>query len=51
MQRKYNELLIELKKTQELFRQFLDENTPSSKLPFKVKVPKDKKEQNQKNQP
>jgi len=36
-QNKYYELLNELKKTQELLRQFLNENTPSSKLPFKVK--------------
>jgi len=32
---KYYELLNELKKTQALLRQFLNENTPSSKLPFK----------------
>ncbi|MEK6836331.1 MAG: IS66 family transposase, partial [Nanoarchaeota archaeon] len=35
-QEKYYELLNELKKTQELLRQFLNENTPSSKLPFKI---------------
>ncbi len=34
-QEKYYELLNELKKTQVLLRQFLNENTPSSKLPFK----------------
>jgi hypothetical protein len=34
-QNKYCELLNELKKTQALLRQFLNENTPSSKLPFK----------------
>jgi len=34
-QEKYYELLNELKKTQALLRQFLNENTPSSKLPFK----------------
>ena len=34
-QEKYYELLNELKKTQILLRQFLNENTPSSKLPFK----------------
>jgi len=34
-QNKYYELLNELKKTQALLRQFLNENTPSSKLPFK----------------
>ena len=34
-QNKYYELLTELKKTQNLLRQFLNENTPSSKLPFK----------------
>src|SRR3989338_8500409 len=34
-QKKYYELLNELKKTQALLRQFLNENTPSSKLPFK----------------
>lgn len=46
-QEKYYELLNELKKTQALLRQFLNENTPSSKLPFKYpskekseKVPK-----------
>ncbi len=32
---KYFEVLQELKKTQALLRQFLNENTPSSKLPFK----------------
>lgn len=32
---KYYELLNELKKTQALLRQFLNENTPSSKLPFR----------------
>jgi hypothetical protein len=35
-QNKYYELLNELKKTQALLRQFLNENTPSSKLPFKA---------------
>lgn len=35
-QEKYYELLNELKKTQVLLRQFLNENTPSSKLPFKI---------------
>ncbi len=34
-QNKYYEILDELKKTQALLRQFLNENTPSSKLPFK----------------
>ena len=34
-QNKYYELVNELKKTQALLRQFLNENTPSSKLPFK----------------
>jgi len=34
-QEKYYELANELKKTQALLRQFLNENTPSSKLPFK----------------
>ncbi len=34
-QKKYYELENELKKTQALLRQFLNENTPSSKLPFK----------------
>lgn len=34
-QNKYYELMNELKKTQALLRQFLNENTPSSKLPFK----------------
>lgn len=34
-QEKYYELLDELKKTQELLRRFLNENTPSSKLPFR----------------
>ncbi|PIN92707.1 hypothetical protein COU61_01280 [Candidatus Pacearchaeota archaeon CG10_big_fil_rev_8_21_14_0_10_35_13] len=42
-QEKYYELLNELKKTQELLRQFLNENTPSSKLPFKYPS-KDKSE-------
>ena len=31
----YFEVLQELQKTQALLRQFLNENTPSSKLPFK----------------
>ena len=35
-QEKYYELFNELKKTQALLRQFLNENTPSSKLPFKI---------------
>ncbi len=48
---KYYEILIELKKTQELLRQFLNENTPSSKLPFKVKLPEDKKEQKPRGKP
>ena len=43
-QNKYYELLNELKKTQELLRQFLNENTPSSKLPFKIKDNEQKKE-------
>src|SRR3989344_6009348 len=34
-QEKYYELLNEFKKTQALLKQFLNENTPSSKLPFK----------------
>jgi len=34
-QEKYYELLNELKKTQALLKQFLNENTPSSKLPFR----------------
>ena len=36
-QNKYYEIINELKKTQELLRQFLNENTPSSKLPFKIR--------------
>lgn len=43
-QNKYYELLNELKKTQALLRQFLNENTPSSKLPFKNKINEDEKE-------
>src|SRR3990167_1918641 len=43
-QEKYYELLNELKKTQELLRQFLNENTPSSKLPFKINDKENKKE-------
>jgi len=35
-QKNYYELLNELKKTQALLKQFLNENTPSSKLPFKI---------------
>ena len=35
IENKYFELLNEFKKTQALLRQFLNENTPSSKLPFK----------------
>jgi transposase len=49
-QEKYYELMNELKKTQALLRQFLNENTPSSKLPFKVKMP-DKKEQKPRGKP
>src|SRR3989344_9369052 len=41
---KYYELLNELKKTQALIRQFLNENTPSSKLPFKTKINEIEKE-------
>ncbi len=43
-QNKYYELLNELKKTQALLRQFLNENTPSSKLPFKNKTNESEKE-------
>lgn len=43
-QKKYYELLNELKKTQALLRQFLNENTPSSKLPFKNKINESEKE-------
>src|SRR3990167_1602871 len=43
-QNKYYELLNELKKTQNLLRQFLNENTPSSKLPFNVKINEKEKE-------
>lgn len=50
-QKNYYELMNELKKTQELLRQFLNENTPSSKLPFKIKLPEDKKEQKPRGKP
>jgi transposase len=50
-QKNYYELINELKKTQELLRQFLNENTPSSKLPFKVRMPDDKKEQKPRGKP
>lgn len=50
-QKNYYELMNELKKTQELLRQFLNENTPSSKLPFKVKMSDDKKEQKPRGKP
>src|SRR3989338_3744549 len=43
-QNKYYELLNELKKTQALLRQFLNENTPSSKLPFRNKINESEKE-------
>ncbi len=43
-QNKYYELLTELKKTQALLVQFLNENTPSSKLPFKIKNNEEEKE-------
>ncbi|MDO8622670.1 MAG: IS66 family transposase [archaeon] len=43
-QNNYYELLNELKKTQALLKQFLNENTPSSKLPFKIKSDETKKE-------
>ena len=43
-QEKYYELFNELKKTQALLRQFLNENTPSSKLPFKNKINESEKE-------
>ncbi len=50
-QNKYYELLNELKKTQALLRQFLNENTPSSKLPFKINDKEDKKEQKPRGKP
>ncbi len=43
-QDKYYELLTELKKTQNLLRQFLNENTPSSRLPFKYPSQKESEE-------
>ena len=50
-QKKYYELMNELKKTQELLRQFLNENTPSSKLPFKLKNNDDRKESKPRGKP
>src|SRR3989338_11362652 len=44
-------VIDELKKTQALLRQFLNENTPSSKLPFKNKLPEEKKEQKPRGKP
>ena len=43
-QEKYYELLNELKKTQALLRQFLNENTPSSRLPFKYSPKKEERD-------
>src|SRR3990167_1756095 len=37
-------VINELNKTQALLRQFLNENTPSSKLPFKIKINEQQKE-------
>jgi len=50
-QNKYYEILNELKKTQELLRQFLNENTPSSKLPFKINNKENKKESKPRGKP
>lgn len=51
-QNKYYELFNELKKTQVLLRQFLNENTPSSKLPFKYpSQKKSEKEQKPRGKP
>lgn len=43
-QEKYYELFNELKKTQALLLQFLNENTPSSKLPYKLHLTENKDE-------
>ena len=48
---KYFEILIELKKTQALLRQFLNENTPSSKLPFKYPSKIEENEQKPRGKP
>ena len=48
---KYYEILNELKKTQALLRQFLNENTPSSKLPFKNKIHEEEKESKPRGKP
>jgi hypothetical protein len=50
-QEKYYEILNELKKTQALLRQFLNENTPSSKLPFRVKINETEKESKPRGKP
>ena len=44
LEKQLSEVVNELKKTQALLRQFLNENTPSSKLPFKIKSDETKKE-------
>lgn len=48
---KYHQLIIELQKTQTLLRQFLNANTPSSKLPFNVKYSEKKKESKPRGKP
>ena len=50
-QNKYYELIDELKKTQALLKQFLNENTPSSKLPFKTKINNANQEQKPRGKP
>lgn len=51
LQIKYNQLIIELQKTQALLRQFLNENTPHSKLPFNVRYSEKKKESKPRGKP
>src|SRR3989338_8574710 len=51
LEKQLSEVITELKKTQALLRQFLNENTPSSKLPFGVKINKTEKESKPRGKP
>lgn len=48
---KYHQLIIELRKTQALLRQFLNANTPSSKLPFNTRYTEKKKKSKPRGKP
>ena len=51
LEKQLSEVITELKKTQALLRQFLNENTPSSKLPFGVKINETEKESKPRGKP